>query len=328
MSQKSPRISIIIAARKDQSTVLALTALKAFSKSSVNFEVLVARGKQPSRQRNIAAQSAAADILYFLDDDSASVEGNLERLVTAFSNPAVAVLGGPNLCPKDASFLQRIFSGIMGSWLAFGPSYARYRQVGCLRSSSEKELILCNMAIRSSDFFEAKGFDESLYPNEENALLDEFSKRERTILYDPDLLIYRYPRETIFEFIRMLYRYGRGRGEQVRLYPSKGSLLNFVPALFVIFVLGCSLIGFLPESLRLLYLIPIVAYMLLSVGWGFWISGTSGIAMGLCSIPFLPIAHIAYGLGLWRGLILGPAASHNGERDLGVAIEKVDVFGD
>ena len=328
MSQKSPRVSIVIAARKDQSTVPALTALKAFSNSSIHFEVLLVRGKQPSRQRNLAVQSASADILYFLDDDSAPVEGNLERLVNAFSNPAVAVLGGPNLCQRDASFLQRVFSGIMGSWLAFGPSYARYRQVGELRFSSEKELILCNMAIRTSDFVEAKGFDESLYPNEENALLDEFSKMGRQILYDPNLLIYRYPRETISEFIRMLYRYGRGRGEQVRLYPSKGSLLNFVPALFVLFVLGCSLIGFLPESLRFFFWIPIVAYVLLSIRWGLGLSGTSGIAMGLCSIPFLPIAHISYGLGLWRGLILGPLASREGKSDSEVKIEKVDLFSD
>jgi succinoglycan biosynthesis protein ExoA len=328
MSQESPRISIVIAARKDQSTIPALTALKAFSKSAIDFEVLLVRGKQPSRQRNQAVQSASADILYFLDDDSEPVEGNLERLVNAFLDPNVAVLGGPNLCPKDASFLQRVFSGIMGSWLAFGPSYARYRQVGELRSSSEKELILCNMAIRTRDFVEAKGFDESLYPNEENALLDEISKRGRQILYDPTLLIHRYPRETISEFVRMLYRYGRGRGEQVRLYPSKGSLLNFVPALFVIFVLGCSLIGLLPESLRLFFWIPIVAYILLSIRWGLGRSRESGTAMGICSIPFLPIAHIAYGLGLWKGLIMGPQVTDKGKRDLTVAIEKVDLFCD
>jgi GT2 family glycosyltransferase len=256
------------------------------------------------------------------------VEGNLERLVNAFSNPAVAVIGGPNLCPTDASYLQRVFSEIMGSWLAFGPSYARYRQVGELRSSSEKELILCNMAIRTSDFVEAKGFDESLYPNEENALLDEFSRMGRRILYDPNLLIYRYPRETVSEFIRMLYRYGRGRGEQVRLYPSKGSLLNFVPAFFVLFVLACSMIGFLPESLRLFFWFPILAYVLLSIRWGLGLSGTSGMAMGLCSIPFLPIAHISYGLGLWRGLILGPLANREGKRDLTVEIEKIDLFRD
>ena len=52
------------------------------------------------------------------------------------------------------------------------------------------------------------------------------------------------------------------------------------------------------------------------------------MAMGLCSIPFLPISHISYGLGLWRGLILGPLANREGKRDLTVEVEKVDLFND
>lgn len=328
MSQSVPRITIIIAARRDQSIVPALVALKAFSKSSIEFEVLLARGKQPSRQRNLAVQSALADILYFLDDDSVPLQGNLELLEEAFSDASVAVVGGPNLCPKDATFLQHVIAGIMGSWLAFGPSCARYRQVGGRRSSSEKELILCNMAIRAKDFSQVKGFDESLYPNEENALLDEFSKSGREILYDPGMLVSRYPRETFVEFVRMLYRYGRGRGEQVRLYPSRGSLLNFVPASFVIFVLGFFFLGLLPSSIRFLYLIPMGAYLLMSIAWGLSLSRQSGLPQGLSSIPFLPVAHLSYGTGLWRGLLVGPSQSSSEGKHSEVSIEKVDLLKD
>ena len=41
---------------------------------------------------------------------------------------------------------------------------------------------------------ELGGFNEALYPNEENALMDELQKRGGKLLYDPDLAVARRPR--------------------------------------------------------------------------------------------------------------------------------------
>ena len=65
----------------------------------------------------------------------------------------------------------------MPAGFAFGPSRARYAKVGDLRESSEKELILCNLAACRGPMLELGGFNELLYPNEENALMDELQKR-------------------------------------------------------------------------------------------------------------------------------------------------------
>ncbi len=99
--------------------------------------------------------------------------------------------GGPSLCPPDAPKLEQAFALTMGAWLAFGPSCARYRKVGRPRATSEKELILCNLLARRDALLELGGFNEKLYPNEENALMDELQKRGGKLLYDPELIVYR-----------------------------------------------------------------------------------------------------------------------------------------
>ncbi len=98
--------------------------------------------------------------------------------------------------------------------------------------SGEKELILCNLVARRDTMLRLGGFNEALYPNEENALMDEIQKQGGKLLYDPEFFIYRRHRRTLKAFIKMLMNYGRGRAEQFREHPTFGSTLNFVPPLF------------------------------------------------------------------------------------------------
>ncbi len=127
---------------------------------------------------------------------------------------------------------------MLASWLAFGPSRARYAAVGKVRETSEKELILCNLLARRQAMLELGGFNEALYPNEENALMDELQKRGGKLIYDPQLLVHRRPRSSLKSFAKMLMTYGRGRAEQFRLHPTSGSALNFVPPLFCLYLLA------------------------------------------------------------------------------------------
>ena len=109
-------------------------------------------------------------------------------------------------------------------------------QVGRPRATSEKELILCNLLARREALLELGGFNEKLYPNEENALMDELQKRGGKLLYDPAMFVWRRPRPTFKAFRRMLLNYGRGRAEQFRLHPTLGSAPNFVPPLFCLYL--------------------------------------------------------------------------------------------
>ncbi|MDB6023535.1 MAG: hypothetical protein JWQ04_3392, partial [Pedosphaera sp.] len=261
MNESLPSVTVLIAARPGQAEIKAVTAARLLDYPREKLELIVARGKQPSVQRNTAMRAARGELIYFLDDDSTPPPGNLRRAVEAFADPQVKMVGGPNLCPADAPFLEHVFALVHSSWLAFFSSCARYASVGKLRVSSEKELILCNLIARREAMLELGGFNEALYPNEENALMDELQKRGGKLLYDPELIVYRRPRSNLRAFAKMLLNYGRGRAEQVRLHPTLGSAPNFVPPLFCVYLLGLVLLGAMGEASLVLPLsIPLLVY--------------------------------------------------------------------
>jgi hypothetical protein len=181
-------------------------------------------------------------------------------------------------------------------------------------------LILCNLLARRAAMLELGGFNEALYPNEENALMDELQKRGSKLIYDPAVSVHRRPRPTLSAFGRMLLNYGRGRAEQFRLHPTPGSALNFVPPLFVLFLsliplwlsLGWFHIarrsafyasdGRLAESWSLgLAWFPLAAYAA-TLGLQTIVNCGKGFLRAGCALPLLFATHFFYGLGFWRGL--------------------------
>jgi succinoglycan biosynthesis protein ExoA len=241
VSDALPFVTVIVPTKPGQAEIPAVTAARAFDYPRDRLEIIVARGKQPAVQRNVAVRAARGELIYFLDDDAIAGGANLRRAIEHFRDTQVQMLGGPNLCPADAPALEQVFAVVLASWLAFGPSRARYDRVGVTRPSGEKELILCNMMARRQAFLDAGGFNEALYPNEENALMDELQKRGAILLYDPDFIAHRRPRATLKAFGKMLFTYGRGRAEQFRLHPTPGSALNFVPPLFCAYLVAAPL---------------------------------------------------------------------------------------
>ena len=296
MSCPRPFISIIIPAPPGLAEVKSAVAARALSWPSDRLEIIVARGRHPSVQRNRALQSARGEWVYFLDDDVVPDAGNLERMASGFEDPSVAMIGGPNLCPADAPVQERVFALVLCAWLAFGPSRARYAKVGARRRSSEKELILCNLAARRSRVMELGGFDESLYPNEENALMDGLQQRGHQLVYDPEFVAHRRPRSTARAFARMLRTYGRGRAEQFRQHPTPGSALNFVPPLFCVYVLLLPLAFWWPWMAwpLALYAVAVLVQTVALV--------PSGGLLALVALPWIVLTHLLYGAGFWRGL--------------------------
>ena len=307
-----PKVTVLIAARPDQAEIKAVTASRALDYPPERLEIIVARGKQPSIQRNAALKAAGGELIYFLDDDSVPDPRNLRQAVQHFADPTVQMLGGPNLCPPDAPALEKIFALVLASWLAFGPSRARYTKVGSVRATSEKELILCNLVARRKPLLDLGGFDEALYPNEENALMDELQKGGGKLLYDPQFWVYRRPRSNLRAFARMLMTYGRGRAEQFRLHPTLGSALNFVPPLFCLYLVIALVLVWFVGPLALVF-IPLYGMVVLAQAAVLARQGKVLHALG--AVPLIVLTHLLYGLGFWRGLfttLKSPAQRQSG----------------
>jgi glycosyltransferase involved in cell wall biosynthesis len=312
MTAPVPTVTVVIAARPGSGEPEALEASRRLDYPADRVEILVARGSQPSAQRNAAVRAARGEWIYFLDDDSIPAPGNLVQAQTHIGRETVQAVGGPNLCPPDAPALEQAFAATMGNALAFGPSCARYRKVGELRATSEKELILCNLLMRRQTFLDLGGFNEALYPNEENALMDLIQARGGVLIYDPNLVVRRRPRGTLGAFLRMLMTYGRGRAEQVREHPTWGSAPNFAPPLFVVFAAGTPLWPRWWLWAWAFYAAAVAAALLRSPRP----AGASGAAVGALIVA----THVCYGLGFWRGLFT-PLHRPAPERPIPVTLE-------
>jgi hypothetical protein len=135
--------------------------------------------------------------------------------------------------------------------------------------------------------------------------MDELVKRGGRLMYDPQFIVHRHPRSTLRAFARMLMTYGRGRAEQFRLHPTPGSILNFIPPLFCLYlvallIIECACPGTWAAAWSAaplaLYLPAILVQTLVS---GF----SKGFLRALAAMPLLVASHVLYGIGFWRGLV-------------------------
>jgi hypothetical protein len=176
--------------------------------------------------------------------------------------------------------------------------------VGKLRESTEKELISCNLVANRAAVLEV-GFNPKLWPNEENAMMDGVQKNGGKLIYDPDFIATRRPRENFRAYRKMLVFYGGGRAHQLRMHPTVNSIPNFVPPAFFIYLVALPFVPFIPglQNFAVLALLPLALYLLAVVVQTAFIASRSGILLALYSLPLLIITTLLYGFGFLWGLI-------------------------
>lgn len=311
----------IIIPVKPAGVVRALERLrKSVDCSAECFEVLVAEGRKPSRQRNLAAAEAKGEVLYFLDDDSLTEPDFLRRAARHFADPAVAVVGGPSITPETDTLFQQAVGIALASPLGGGGARNRYRMTGMARATSERELILCNLAFRKKIFMTMGGLDERLYPNEENELLDRIAKAGLGLRHDPDLAVHRSQRPTLRAFFRQFFGYGRGRGEQTRIAGVR-SVVDFLPSLFLAYLLVLPLF---PSGVALL---PLAVYCLVVIVSS--LAGGAGkrlFSAILWLMILYPALHLCYGFGFAKGLLF-PRFARNAGTAADVSLRCVKPLG-
>jgi succinoglycan biosynthesis protein ExoA len=309
--------SIIIPV-KPGGNVKALEALCSLVPQSYPYEILVAEGSEPSRQRNLAAEKAQGDILYFLDDDSEVVADCLAQCASVMECPGFAVAGGPSITPDSDSCLQQLFGSALASPFGSGGVRNRYRSTGTVRETTERELILCNLTIRRDIFLAVGGFDERLYPNEENELLDRIGELGQKLVHIPTMLVHRSQRKTAGAFCRQMFSYGKGRAQQT-LIAVPGSPVSFLPLGFVLYIIIFPL---LPAGL--IWKLPAFAYLLLDIIFTLAIISSSGRISAILLFCLFPLMHVANGIGLLYGFIGGKRWKRY---DSDISVKRVKEFG-
>lgn len=209
---------------------------------------------------------------------------------------------------------------MLASPLGGGGVRNRYRRTGEVRSCGQSELILCNLAFRRNRFMADGGLDERLYPNEENELMDRLTADGHRLLHDPDLYVERSQRTTWRAFVRQMFGYGRGRGEQTRI-AGVSSPLNFAPLGLLCWLL---LAPVLPPVVALPPILLYSALVLLSA-----LTAASSVSpQRIPLVALLTVAmHLLYGAGIAAGL-LRPRYLHRSPGECAVALRHIKGFGE
>jgi len=233
-------------------------------------------------------------------------------LAVHFEEGRTAVAGGPNLSPPDASPFEMTLSAVLASWMGSFSVRYRYASIGSVKEATEKELILCNLMVRRKTFLKEGGFRNDLYPNEENEFLNRLRHRGHSLMYDPQAAIYRPRRPNLPAFLWQCFRYGRGRSQQIRVYPCLSDIIHMVPAFFVAYLLLWATALVLPiNTLGPLGPLarqpwgwgPLALFALLATFTGFSTVSWHRRWADLLYVPILIfLRHASYGLGLFAGL--------------------------
>ena len=288
-----PKVSIIVPTRSGDPRCLPFVRRAA---RAHRIEILVAQGDWPSRQRNAAAAEAHGVYLYFLDDDSAVGPDAIDRIVNFFATHRdAAAVGGPSL-PTFGSWWQTLLGELFAHPLGTYSVRHRYASKGASGPCGDEGLILANLAVRRDVFLAVGGFDERLYPNEENALLERLKGGGHTLHRDPGMTVRRPHRQSCGALVEQMFRYGRGRGRQTRHQPTPRSWLQSVQGL----VLGAwAAAGWSIPSMAAMWLIYVC--LLVAAAMHRALARRRWSLLGL-ALLFL-IVPVTYGIGVVTGLI-------------------------
>lgn len=192
-------------------------------------------------------------------------------------------------------------AAVLGEPFVMGKSASRYRGRGRFRETDERELILCNLAVRRDAFLSLGGFDEDLFPNEENELLERLSRAGLPLAYHPAAVVERPPVHTFGELLSRAFRYGRGRSAQAKRSMSGVTAVRLglaATALLLLLGVAGGLLGGTPFAVWG----AAAAYGLYLAGVGVKLALRTGGAIGTLGAVAAAFVHAAYAAGILTGL--------------------------
>lgn len=294
----STKISIIIPSAPQRSTSGILNNLMSIKPAGCAFEIFIIKGTWPPLQRNLGIQKAGGKYIFFFDDDVVIPKGSMEKALETFKkNPRVQVVGGPNLTPKNSSFMRQCFGQMHGSFFAGFRTITRYRVSKNLKKVDENNLTTCNLAFRA-DILKENLFQTDFYANEENELLGRILRKGNILGYNRGFFVYHQRRKNIWQYMKQIFRWGEGRTQHFLKKPAHFKPVFFVPLLFLFYLCGIPWLYSLP------YFMPLLLYILLAIVFTIHIVWTEKSVAYLIVLPWLFfLTHMTYAIGTLSGFV-------------------------
>jgi len=243
---------------------------------------------------NRAAAEARGDILVRADGHTRFAPDYVRRSVEVLSDTGGAV--GGRMSPEGRTAYGRAVMAAMRSPLTMGP--------GRFHHATEREEVdtVYLGAFSRVEFAELGGFRPFPSGTSEDAdFYYRWRSSGRKVFVDPCIVSTYTPRDTPRSLGRQYFRYGQGKAEMLWLNGVLPSLRPMAPLLLVLGAVAGVAVGIATGVWW-----PLLAIL------GVWLLLLLGVAVASGeSIPRVlsaaSIMHLAYGLGMVWGLILGPS---------------------
>ncbi|MCX7847035.1 MAG: glycosyltransferase [bacterium] len=320
----TPRVSVIIAV-KDDNPYLRQCVTTTLQQDYPDFEIIVVPDNPivgfdprvriipsgpelPAVKRNLGAKLATGDILAFLDDDAYPYGNWLRELAANFAHPDVGAVGGPGVTPPEDSFWQQVSGAVYSSYATSGVYRYRYTYD---RRREVDDFPTCNLAVRSSVFAAANGFQTNYWPGEDTELCLTITKKlGARIIYDPLVEVLHHRRSLWNGHFKQVTQYALHRGFFVKKFPATSRRLSYFMPTF--FTLGCAtgwITWWLYRPLFFAYCAVLVIYALFVLACSFLAAPTLTFPTALGTL----LTHWAYGIYFLIGLC-SPRLSRREER--------------
>ncbi len=251
-----------------------------------------------SRKKNLGAEKSRADIIAFLDDDVVIVPDWPAHILKAFEDPAVGLVSGPSLVPKDITLFARL-AGLALTSRAAGYVAERYRTgTDAPRAVGWGRIIGCNAAYRASVFRQMGGFPPEFYPGEEMIAAWRTQQLGHRLLFLPSAWVYHYPRQSPARFWRQIWGYGATR---IRLKRAgvEFEWATLVPACWVLSLMALGLGSLFLPAFALLLVLDLLLYALQSAFIAMETTRQTRKPGDLLLFFVIPLMHLSYGLAEW-----------------------------
>lgn len=155
-------------------------------------------------------------------------------------------------------------------------------------------------AFKREVFSKYGGYDERLVRNQDNEMNFRIRKNGGKIYLSNDIHFSYYCRDSIKGISIMAIKNGMWNIITMKLCPGSMGWRHFIPFLFVISVLGLSILGMIHSIFGMLLGLELGLYFILDVL--FSIRQASNVKDFFASIILFPIFHVAYGIGSMIGI--------------------------
>ncbi|RPJ18580.1 MAG: glycosyltransferase family 2 protein, partial [Chloroflexi bacterium] len=320
----SPRVSVIVPCYNEQSTIrLLLEALLEQTYPRAEMEVIIADGLSTDGTRdaiaafqrdfpdlsvhivenakrfipsgaNRAIEAARGEIIIRLDGHSTPYPDYIANSVKAHEEGRGANVGGVwEIHPGAETWIAKSIAVAAAHPLGVGDALYRHT-----KRAAEVDTVPFG-SFRRTLIEQVGFFDETLLTNEDY----EFNARVRMsggkVWLDPSIRSVYFARSTLLELIRQYWRYGFWKWRMLRRYPSTLRWRQALPPLFVLSLIGLTILSIFIPFTRILLVGELIMYISIIILAGLFAALQQRKAYLIPGLLLtIPAMHIAWGSGL------------------------------